>query len=85
MSYIKKTIEQMERDSIERSEFENLEVEQLDEETFVVYNLDKDTQYNVLLSINGQYECSCPHHTYRQINCKHIMKALKYYNSEVIA
>ena len=79
MSYIKKTIYEMEMDSIERSICENLIVSNLDNHNFQVYNADKNTEYDVSI-VDGIYTCTCPHHQYRHVNCKHIMKVINYYN-----
>lgn len=76
--YIKKTITEMELDSIIRSETENLSCEYVNNNHYVVHNLDKCTCYDVTIDTNGNYECSCPHHTYRRVKCKHIIKIQNY-------
>ena len=75
--YIKKTIAEMEYDSIQRAETENLSCEYIEENHYVVHNLDKYTDYDVYIDEYGEYTCSCPHHIYRGVKCKHIMKIQK--------
>ncbi len=35
---------------------------------------DKSKTYIVKRNINGSFSCTCPHHTYRKAECKHIKK-----------
>lgn len=72
--YIKKTIVEMELDSIERASIENLSCEYIEENHYFIHNLDKNTCYEVYKDDNGEYHCNCPHHIYRNVICKHIVK-----------
>lgn len=76
--YIKKTIAEMEFDSIIRAQNENLSCEYISENHYIVHNLDKYTCYDVTIDENGYYTCSCPHHIYRNVKCKHIIKVENY-------
>lgn len=70
--YIKKTYNEMECDSLERAETQNLYVEQVTDEECLVHNLDKGTVYNVRIEHDIVSDCDCPHHIYRLVNCKHM-------------
>lgn len=75
MAYIRKTIEEMETDSIIRGRSETFDIVHQKNGYYIIRNLEKETYYKVYFDNDGfLYECSCPHYTYRHIKyCKHLV------------
>lgn len=75
MSYIKKTIYQMEMDSLHRAHAEPFMVLELNDKYIEVCNLAKDTRYLITKDDGYIIDCDCPHRFYRHVNCKHMIIA----------
>lgn len=69
-----KSIAEMEMDSYDRAYCESLYIEETTDGDYIVSNLDHNTSY--IVSTEGEFviSCDCPHHIYRQVNCKHMTK-----------
>lgn len=78
--YIKKTIAQMEDDSYQRALSEHFEIDKINNEEFNIYNLDNRTGYIVSLLDDLIIDCTCPHHRYRNVVCKHQIAVASEYN-----
>jgi hypothetical protein len=61
-------------DSYQRAEDEYLIVDQTGEEEYEVTNVGHCTMYHVTLVNDCVVSCDCPHHIYRGVPCKHIIK-----------
>lgn len=51
---------------------------QIDQNKYLVTSSKKDKVYEVTLVDSGIGACECPHFTYRNVQCKHIIKVLSY-------
>ncbi len=72
--YVRKTESQMIIDSFNRSQVEQLFVEKVNAEEFLVTNLDHMSMYKVDVQSGHVCNCDCPHHFYRGVICKHMVK-----------
>lgn len=69
-----KTIYEMESDSYNRAIDEDLKVEKLTEDQYLVINFEHQSIYHVDTDNEKVLSCDCAHYTYRNIICKHMMK-----------
>lgn len=83
-NYIKKTIHQMEMDSHQRAHEESLIVHEINDEFIQVENFVKNTKYYVKKEDGYIIDCDCPHHTYRNVICKHMVIAAEETNTRLL-
>lgn len=84
MSYVYKTIHQMEMDSYKRAHDEPLMVEEINDNYIRVENFAKNTKY--IVRRDGDYiiDCDCPHHIHRGVICKHMVIAAEETNTQLL-
>lgn len=76
-AYVKKTIHQMELDSFTRAMQERILVEPINDDEFIVTNVDHMSVYKVRQENDHITDCDCPHHFYRGVICKHMVAVSK--------
>lgn len=81
--YIKKTFSQMVVDSYQRAQCQDLRVEEISDDKCLVVNVDNNTMYNVWMDADYVTFCDCPHHTYRNVPCKHMFTAADFFRKTV--
>lgn len=74
-AYVRKTFEEMENDSYVRAREQNIIVEKVTDQVAIAVNLDQGTEYDISIENNEVTNCTCPHHHYRGVNCKHMYAA----------
>lgn len=72
--YQRKSISEMNYDSIDRGKMQDIRVEKVDQNLALAYNYEKNTEYEITLDGEIVTNCNCPHKKYRNINyCKHMV------------
>jgi hypothetical protein len=79
------------KESIERAENEKFIIyncggvqENKQIKQYVIINDDNQNAYNVTVEGSKVIKCDCPHHTYRNSVCKHMIKIAMEKNLEIV-
>jgi hypothetical protein len=78
-----KTEAQMVRDAYNRSDREDHSVMKLNDQEYLVKNYTNNSSYIVEVDDNFIYNCSCPHHVYREVICKHMISVYYKTNKQI--